>query len=178
MSKIIGIDPGPTHSAFVIWDTEEEMIIKKSEPHRQEAGGLKHATENNFLCDLVANKSRYPCSQRLLEQYDYFAIEMIASYGMPVGKSVFDTAFWIGRFYESAGPRCELRCRLYRKEIVVHHCGNPRAKDGNVARALKDRYGEPGTKKNPGTTYGLAGDTWQAFAVAIALQDKLKLNKK
>ena len=48
-------------------------------------------------------------NERLLEsipfhagQADRFAIEMVASYGMPVGKDVFETCVWIGRFIQAA----------------------------------------------------------------------------
>jgi hypothetical protein len=47
-----------------------------------------------------------------------------------------------------------------------------------LIRVLKDRFGEKGTKKNPGLTYGLIADMWQAFAIAVMAYDNLNLNQK
>ena len=38
---------------------------------------------------------------------------MIASYGMPVGKEVFDTCVWIGKFAEASGMK---ESYIYRKD--------------------------------------------------------------
>ncbi len=95
------------------------------------------------------------------------AIEMIASYGMAVGAEVFETCVWIGRFIEAAG---EDR-RVTRKTISLHHCNSPRANDGTVAQAVRDKYGQKGTKANPGPFYGVSGDVWQAIALATYIQE-------
>ena len=74
------------------------------------------------------------------------AIEMVASYGMPVGREVFETCVWIGRFVQSwRAP--ELVKLIYRKDVKLHLCGDSRAKDSNIRQALIDRFGAPGTKK-------------------------------
>jgi len=100
------------------------------------------------------------------------AIEMIACYGMPVGNETFETCLWIGRFEEAFNPsRDSLRC--YRKDIKLHLCGTTRAKDPNVRQALIDRLGKPGTKKNPGPTYGVRSHVWSALAVAVYAADQL-----
>lgn len=92
------------------------------------------------------------------------AIEMIASYGMAVGKEVFDTCVWIGRFIQAA----EVPVRLvYRKDVKMHLCGTPRAKDANIRQALIDKLGPQGTKKSPGPTYGVRSHAWAALAVAV-----------
>ncbi len=101
--------------------------------------------------------------------YPRLAIEMIASYGMPVGKEVFETAFWAGRFAQAWEPGAwDL---VYRKDVKVHLCGSFRAKDGNVRAALLDKFGgakeAQGTKKTPGALYGISGDKWSALAVAV-----------
>jgi hypothetical protein len=49
-----------------------------------------------------------------------------------------------------------------------------RAKDQNIRQALIDRLGPPGTKKNPGPTYGVTSHMWSALAVAVTAHDKLK----
>jgi hypothetical protein len=93
---------------------------------------------------------------------------MIASYGMAVGKEVFETCVWIGRFVEVA--RVEPRL-VYRRDAKLHLCHSPRAKDANVRQALIDRLGPQGTKKNPGPTYGMRSHLWAALAVAVYAGD-------
>jgi hypothetical protein len=95
-------------------------------------------------------------------------VEMIASYGMPVGREVFETCLWIGRFIEAWNSSYSL---LYRRNVKLHLCNSARAKDANVAQALRDRFGEKGTRKNPGVLYGIRGDEWAALAVAVTWWD-------
>jgi hypothetical protein len=103
---------------------------------------------------------------------DAVAIEQIASYGMPVGAEVFETVFWSGRFAEAAYARMRRVTRIPRMEVKMHLCHNSRAKDANIRQALIDRLGAPGTKKAPGTTYGIKADEWAALAVAVTFSDK------
>lgn len=147
--QVLAIDPGPIESAYVVWDGER--ILEK--------GKIKNQDMLRIVCEhLRYNKS------------DYLCIEMIASYGMAVGAEVFETCVWIGRFIQAWQP--EQTCRLKRKEIALHLCGSTRANDSNIRAALIDRLGAPGTKKNPGPTYGVSGDIWAALAVAVTWYDK------
>jgi hypothetical protein len=154
-NKILAIDPGDQQSAFVVWDGE--TIFKK---------GL---LPNHELIDSFLNLD---C--------DKMAIEMIASYGMPVGKTVFETCVWIGRFVErflntkpTWPPLDNYVTYIYRKDVKMHLCGTTKAKDGNIRQALIDRFGECGTKKNPGKLYGVSKDIWAALALAVTYTDTL-----
>lgn len=142
--KVLALDPGPKMSAWCLWDGKTIQ-----------AG----YTENAALLDYLKH---YP-------EADHLAIEMIASYGMPVGAEVFETCVWIGRFAEAWGREFTLVKRL---ECKMHLCHDSRAKDPNIRRALLDRFGAPGTKKAPGLTYGISGDQWAALAVAVTWHDK------
>ena len=95
---------------------------------------------------------------------DIIACEMIASYGMPVGREVFETCRWIGRFEEAT--KIPFRT-IYRKDVKMSLCGTPRAKDGNIRQALIDLLGPQGVKKNPGPTFGITSHKWAALAVAV-----------
>ena len=147
MKTIFAIDSGPEHSAFVIYKGGEIL----------DSGYVPNDEMRQILIG---------------REYDVCALEMIASYGMAVGKSVFETCLWIGRFIEvSHAPSM----KLYRKDIKMSLCGSMRAKDGNVRQALVDLLGGQGTKKNKGPTYGISSHKWAALAVAVYAASQLNI---
>jgi len=101
---------------------------------------------------------------------DKCAIEMIAHYGMLVGREVFETCVWIGRFQQKWRAPDEVRL-IYRRDVKLHLCGSSRAKDANIRQALIDRLGPIGTKKDPGPLYGVKSHAWAALAVAVTAFD-------
>ena len=148
-SPLLAIDPGTNQSAWVVWNGNRI---------------LDHGIDAN---DLLLAKLRKPSN------HGPVFIEMVASYGMPVGREVFETCLWVGRFTEASEMQNRTVHRVYRKDVKLHHCGSARAKDSNVRQALIDKYGAPGTKMNPGITYGLKRDLWSAFAIATFVTEKI-----
>lgn len=149
---ILAIDPGCTESAYVLMRKDLKPIEF-----------LKVA--NTELLKIINDEG---CKQH------NFAIEMVAHYGtgMPAGKEIFDTCFWIGRFWhEAERMRYKNMQFIYRKHEKINLCGNMKAKDGNIIQALKDRFGDKGTKANPGWFYGFKADCWQAYAVGVTYHD-------
>lgn len=111
--------------------------------------------------------------------YDRVVIERISSYGMAVGRNVFETCEWVGRFTQAALPaKAEY---IYRKEEKLHICQDSKARDANIRRALIDRFAKhdfqngKGTKKDPDWFYGFKADVWAAYAAALVyIETKLK----
>jgi len=150
MKTVFAIDPGPTESAYAVWDGEKLLDFGK--------------VSNLKMWDRISE----------WDDCDSYACEMIASYGMAVGKEVFDTCVWIGRFIQITkydNPRNDMNL-VYRKDVKMHLCNSMKAKDANIIQALKDRFGDKGTKANPGVFYGVSGDVWQAIALAVTVHDK------
>jgi len=157
--RILGIDPGNTHSACTVLEvgdgTPPEGIVHE-----------KLDIPNEEFIDLL----------RHCYDVDLVACEMIASQGMAVGKDTFETVRWIGKFEQRLEDGIAIPWLLvYRSSIKAHICGRANAKDGNVITALVDRwdpqrrfgkYGK-GTKKNPGPMYQMSSHVWQALAVAV-----------
>jgi hypothetical protein len=144
--RVLAIDPGPVESAYV----------------RLECGEITASGK-------LPNEVLLFC----LAPADVLAIEMIASYGMPVGAEVFQTCVWVGRFVETWAPKPHRL--IYRKDVKLHLCNSPRANDATVRQALIDRFGGKekaiGTKRSQGPLYGVKGDVWQALAVAVTFAD-------
>lgn len=94
--------------------------------------------------------------------------EKIASYGMAVGESTFETVFWTGRFCQAFDG---LHYRITRGQVKMHLCQSMRAKEANIRQALIDKFGPTGTKKNPGKLYGISKHLWAALAVAVTYDE-------
>ena len=155
---ILAIDPGNRKSAYVVMDKDlRPLEFKKA--------------ENDELL------ARIP---QLMDRYGdlSLAIEMVASYGMPVGREVFETCFWAGMFWQAANV--SQKRLIYRMDEKLCLCHDSRAKDANIRQALIDRfaYGVPnkgkGTKKSPGWFYGFSADVWQAYAVGVTCADMME----
>lgn len=101
---------------------------------------------------------------------DRLAIEMIASYGMAVGREVFATCVWVGRFQQAWRDPDAVRL-VFRQQVKLHLCQSPRAKDANIRQALIDKLGPQGTKKAPGPTYGVSSHAWAALGVAVTVAE-------
>lgn len=107
------------------------------------------------------------------------AIEMVASYGMAVGKEVFETVRWIGRFQQAYHDPDAVHL-VYRKDVKMHLCGTTKAKDPNVRQAIIDLFPatgggktpQIGTKSQPGPLYGVSSHAWPALGVAITATAK------
>lgn len=158
---IISIDPGNIESAYCVIEEETYKPI--------EFGKINN---DDLIVKLIT----------LLEKYKIYAvvIEMVASYGMAVGKEIFDTCVWIGRFYQETIKYVGDVSFIYRKEEKMNLCGSMKAKDSNIRQALIDRFAKhdfkngKGTKKSPDWFYGFKADIWAAYAVGITYLDKVK----
>lgn len=154
MTTIFAIDPGNTESGYALIRMPNFQLIE-----------FGKVTNEYLLWNLPD----------LSGQADHFAIEMVASYGMPVGKDVFETCVWIGRFIQRTNLPHHF---VYRKDEKLTLCGSLKAKDSNIRQALIDRYAKfdfkngKGTKKEPDTFYGVSKDVWQAIAVAVTYYEK------
>lgn len=155
MNLILAIDPGSEQSAFVLLGSQIQDVGKI--PNED---FLKRAVE--IVC---------------LHPEAHVVCEKIESYGMPVGREVFDTIFFTGRLTELLKFFKTTVNFVPRKEVKLSLCGQTRAKDANIIQALKDRFGDKPTKAKPNLFYGafkLKADEWQALALAVVVQDQLR----
>ena len=155
---ILAIDPGNKESGYVL--TYDDLVIID-----------KGKEENENIIDMI---------KEVIKGLDieHVAIEMVASYGMPVGVEVFETCVWIGKFTQCCKENLNIEPRfIYRKDEKMNLCRSMKAKDSNIVQALIDRFAPntpnkgKGTKKEPGWFYGFKKDIWQAYAVAVTYYD-------
>lgn len=168
--KLLAIDPGNIESAYVLMDGYKPVEFGKVLNEDM----MRILDENSFDPDGPFNYDENP------SPHLFVAIEMIASYGMPVGREVFDTCVWIGRFSQIVIAHGLPVDYVYRADVKLNLCGSSRAKDGNVRQALIDRFARhdmkngKGTKKDPDWFYGFRADVWAAYAVGVTWMDARK----
>ena len=118
--KFLAIDGGTTESACLLMKDDAHEVMKVE----------YHAILPN---DAVI---------RIIEEHwKLLVIEEIAHMGMPVGRDVFETVRWCGRFEQVARSKGGNVVYIPRNRIKINLCGNARAKDPHIRQALIDRYG-------------------------------------
>ncbi len=154
--KVLAIDPGNKTSGWV------------------------YMSGQRFLCG--ESERDNTTMHSVIEGYrdvEVIAIEWIQSYGMTVGKEVFHTCRWVGRFQQVADAIHRPTQLVYRRDVKLHLCQSARAKDGNVRQAILDLYPatgggsrpQIGTKKQPGPLHGVSGHMWPAVRLALTVQE-------
>lgn len=154
-NTILAIDPGSAHSGWCYM--RDDRIVESGKD------------ENGLIVALIRISSA-----------DTLAIEMIESMGMPVGREVFETCVWIGRFIESWHYPDQVKL-ITRRQVKLHLCNSMQAKDSNIRQAIIDRFPpsgggtlkQVGTKLLPGPLYGVHGDAWSAVGVALTAKETI-----
>jgi len=155
--RILAIDPGTTQSAFVVY---EHLDGRVPGAIHQVMSGVMNVQMLNVLREATV---------------DVLLVETVACYGQRVGREVFQTCIWIGRFIQefvNAHPLVPV-FHVYRKPVVRLLCNSVKARDAEVRAVLIDRFGPGkelavGKKKTPGPLYNVKSDAWSALAVAVA----------
>lgn len=154
---ILAIDPGTTKSGWCLY--RDGVVLRSGVDDNESVRAMLLNTRNAGWT---------------------LAIEWIESFGMAVGKEVFITVRWIGRFMECAWVPGSVML-IPRKEVKMLLCGSMKAKDANIRQALLDRFPssgggktpQVGTKSAPGPLFGVSSHAWSALAVAVAAKERL-----
>lgn len=157
-APLVAIDPGNEKSAFVELGTDGRTIWRRGIlPNEELRATIPSLAASGGLC----------------------VIEQVASYGMAVGREVFETCVWIGIFAErwraSSSAEASVH-RVERRAVKLHLCHSGKASDANIRAALLDLYGPGkeravGVKKAPGPLYGIKADLWAALALAVTFHE-------
>lgn len=157
---VIGIDPGETQSAWVLFDGERVL------QHRHEP----NVAVRSMLRGLVGDG---PTARELA-----VVIERLEGFGKIASRAEYRTAEWAGIFYEAASAaiasgRVEW---LTRRAIKLHLTGVANSKDAQIRDVLMERF--PGLRAQTGParklkTGGLLkSHEWAALAVAVTWLDR------
>jgi hypothetical protein len=152
--KLLAIDPGNKESGYV--------IIGQAAPSSRLLFEItEHGNIPNFeLLKIIQNN---------LEGIDTGLVEMIQSYGMSVGETVFDTCRWIGKFELRMLDNSWKTALIKRKEIVNYHCSSAAVKnpDSLIRKRMIEKY--------PKESKGVTSHAWQALGLATMYLESQKL---
>jgi len=118
--EFLSIDAGTTESACILVKDDMQDVMKVE----------YHAIlPNDAMLRIIE------------EHYKLLVIEEVTHMGMPVGRDVFETVRWGGRFEQAAVAKGGIVTYIPRTRIKINMCGSAKAKDSNIRQALIDRYG-------------------------------------
>lgn len=143
---VLAIDPGNFATAYCLLRGDRKIIAFDK-------------VENSVFLERLRNIVRAETRPSIV------ACEMIASYGLSVGASVFETAVFIGECKAEVSGYVPW-VQVVRLEVKLAICHSPKANDSTIRTALIDLFGPPGTKKSPGPTCGISKDIWAALGLA------------
>jgi hypothetical protein len=151
--RVLGIDPGPSESAWVVWD-----------------GGKiwgHHALPNADMAEVLREEVKYGPQ--------FLAIERPQAYGGRCPPVLLDTAIQAGMLMAS-WPDPTTRLWITYGEVSQHHTGRRGNPESAVRAALIERIGPVGTKAKPGPLWGLRvkDHHFSALAVAVCAADRLE----
>ena len=178
-SRIIGIDAGNNHSALVVYAPQCPKILDYALESNEDIAMRLKALRNENTGGSGPNRTR-------------LVLEMVKSYGSPLGDSILETVFWIGRFVQIWTDTANMSYDLVpRKTIVNALIGHSQGGDSAVRQSLinyfanRGLYGPQGesfeagsdpkslTRKG-GPLYGIKKDLWAALAVCVSYRTVLE----
>ena len=197
---ILAIDPGNEYSAFCLVSPnlkpiafgKHKNILTRAEMTAEQLELLEHGMFDDVWAfheiEWVPGRAEWFYGMILYaidlngpihEEDITFVIEDIENFGMPAGRSLFDTAKYIGRLSRMIEERFLVEPEyIFRHEEKMTICRNPRANDATIKQALVDRFAPDtsnhgkGTKKEPGFFHNFHADVWSSFAIAVTYHDK------
>jgi hypothetical protein len=147
---VLAIDPGNIDTAYCTLRGRNIVAFGK--------------VPNALMLQILRNRGLKELNIEFIkDSYDHVACEMICSYGMPAGASLFDTCVFIGEIRAAALREVTLIPRI---QVKSHICHSGKATDSNIRQALIDMFGPQGKKSAPGPTFGISADVWSALAIA------------
>jgi len=163
---IFAIDPGTTHSAFCLVDSESLI---------QRCGKI----DNTAMLEEIALLSQW--REKELSLY----IEMVEGRGHGIGKTTLDTVVWIGRFIQFAAQMGMTLTPIPRSSVKSHFEVKRRTKknqlpnaDTQIKMILEKRFARHWRLKGNAhyfdtvqETRKVTADVWQAFALAVMMHD-------
>ena len=160
---ILGIDPGCELSAYCLCDYD---TLKP-----KDFGKVTNAELIDKVITLINDNAM-----------QVVAVELIQSYGMAVGREVFETCYFIGKLCDRIERNTSIKQirRIYRKDEKLAICGNLKANDTIIRHTLIDMFAKhdlkngKGTIKNKDFFYGFKADCWSAFAVCYTAKMQIE----
>jgi len=190
---VLSVDPGTTWTATTLLDLDAERVLGRwylPNPQMILVIGRVAAgvAVGRFSSEFNTEHRKVVCDAKIREDLGlevgtklpkptYLVMEMVGNYSQTVGRSTFETCMWSGRFVQKFQQARNglINSRYYtlitRTQSRTNITGTSRCGDAQVNRALLDRLGEKGTKKNPGAMYGMKSDLYAALAVGLTFKD-------